>query len=257
MCDIENFPFKRFLTLAKKGEVYTYNSYVLSTVVAQIKQYIVGHVIDIGCGASSYVLSLSGEKSDSLITGLDLSFKNLVKNQIAHMKIVGDANLMPFRKETSDCMMMVDVVEHLQNPGQCLREITRCLKAGRKLIIFTPNLYGASGTSTLGKLIPLSLRGRILKLIRWPLSASPYPLYYRLNTIKSLKKIANETGLTVEKIFYMCSIPRWFYRWYTLALSYFSMIKLIVGIFKLRFLAEQFCIVLSKDRDVSTPGAGA
>ena len=45
---------------------------------------------------------------------------------------------MPFEKSSFDAVIAGDVIEHLENPSRFLREVSRVLKDGGRLIISTP-----------------------------------------------------------------------------------------------------------------------
>ena len=49
--------------------------------------------------------------------------------------------IFPFKDETFDYVVAVEVIEHLENPWNFLREINRVLKKGGKLCLTTPNIH--------------------------------------------------------------------------------------------------------------------
>jgi len=93
-------------------------------------------VLDIGIGSglySSYLL----EKTNSVI-GIDVSEKMA---KIAKRKgfevITGDVHGLPFRKESFDAILMVDVLHHVGDPIRVLNECREATK--RYLVIVEPN----------------------------------------------------------------------------------------------------------------------
>jgi len=52
-----------------------------------------------------------------------------------------DAHYLPFKNDTFDYVIMFQVVEHLDNPKACLKEILRILKPYGKLFLATHNIY--------------------------------------------------------------------------------------------------------------------
>ncbi|RSN75397.1 class I SAM-dependent methyltransferase [Candidatus Methanodesulfokora washburnensis] len=55
--------------------------------------------------------------------------------------ICADAHHLPFREEVFDRVCMYEVIEHLENPLLCLREIYRILKQGGTIEVSTPNIF--------------------------------------------------------------------------------------------------------------------
>lgn len=237
---------KDFFHLAKKRKIYKEYELPLTKCVATLlRSYIQGTVLDIGCGKSNNIFAAIGTCSASTIIGIDLLQDSLDKNPWIKIGIVGNAKHIPLRKEIIDCVMMLDVAEHLHNPKQCLKEVSCSLKKGGTLIIIAPNLYGASGISIIGKLLPKNLRNVVLRFINRKPSASPYDLYYRLNTVKTVRKLSKKEGLILKDIFYIPSVSHWFYRWPIIALLHFLVIRLLI-ILRLKMFLNVFCFILVK-----------
>lgn len=176
-----------------------------------------------------------------------MSIDDLRSNNNLSAKIMGDAENLLLKNQIVDCVLMLHVAEHIKNPSKCFYEINRCLKPGGKVIIFTPNLYNISGIFIFGKFAPFWLRKIILRIIGRSLSSSPYHLYYRMNSIKGIKKIAKITDeLKIEQTFYIPSIPDWFYKLKCISFAYYIVMRLIC-LFKLNFFITQFCFILSKE----------
>ena len=55
--------------------------------------------------------------------------------------VFGDARALPFRDESIDHALMLDVLEHVPEPQTCLAELRRVLKSGGSLTIQVPFLY--------------------------------------------------------------------------------------------------------------------
>lgn len=55
------------------------------------------------------------------------------------MLVQGDAQTMPFATESFDSVLLLDVIEHLREAGSCLREISRVLRPGGRLVLVTDN----------------------------------------------------------------------------------------------------------------------
>jgi len=107
-------------------------------------QYVDGKkVLDIGCG-SGYGVDLIASKASEVI-GVDIS-KEAMNYARQHYKrknitfCVGDAIHLDFLKDRKfDVIICFEVIEHVANYFQCLKEIRRLLKHDGILIISTPN----------------------------------------------------------------------------------------------------------------------
>jgi ubiquinone/menaquinone biosynthesis C-methylase UbiE len=53
--------------------------------------------------------------------------------------VQGDAQRMPFPRETFDLVLLLDVIEHLPSARSCLEEVRRVLAPGGRLILVTDN----------------------------------------------------------------------------------------------------------------------
>jgi 2-polyprenyl-6-hydroxyphenyl methylase/3-demethylubiquinone-9 3-methyltransferase len=88
-------------------------------------------ILDIGCGAGflTNTLAMQGHK----VTGIDLSAKSLdVAKKRDSTKAVRylqlDAFAMPFPEASFDVICAMDFLEHVEMPGQIIREVMRLLR---------------------------------------------------------------------------------------------------------------------------------
>ncbi len=96
-----------------------------------------GRILDIGCGNRPMVALLG---SDTAYVGLDYPATH-AKGYAGRPDVFGDGQALPFRTESFDVVMALDVLEHLPSPDRCVREATRVLRSGGQLILQTPFLY--------------------------------------------------------------------------------------------------------------------
>jgi 2-polyprenyl-6-hydroxyphenyl methylase/3-demethylubiquinone-9 3-methyltransferase len=88
-------------------------------------------ILDVGCGAGFLSNALGREKFD--VTGLDLSLSSL---NVAQSRDLGgkvkylqaDAYNMPFEDESFDVVTSTDFLEHVSEPKQVLKEVSRVLR---------------------------------------------------------------------------------------------------------------------------------
>ncbi len=107
-------------------------------------------ILDLGCGAGGVCVSLANR--NNRVVGLDLDKKliNLTKINVSDSEdyfppnggvseILSSGTNLPFEDETFDLVICNDVIEHLDEQEELIREIYRVLKIGGYLYLTTPN----------------------------------------------------------------------------------------------------------------------
>jgi ubiquinone/menaquinone biosynthesis C-methylase UbiE len=95
-------------------------------------------ILDIGCGAGGLIEEIR-KIDDTRIIGLDIAFSQL-KFAIRQggEVIQADALKLPFHKRSFDIIIAADVLEHVPDPGNLLRETRRVLTEEGELLIGIP-----------------------------------------------------------------------------------------------------------------------
>jgi ubiquinone/menaquinone biosynthesis C-methylase UbiE len=97
-------------------------------------------LIDIGCGEGITLEKLVRRFPDHEVLGLDLSDDNLAICE-QHNLPVRRSNVYDLQLEddSSDCCLLLDVIEHLDDPRKAVSEIHRVLRRGGRAVIMFPN----------------------------------------------------------------------------------------------------------------------
>lgn len=103
----------------------------------EIAQLIEGRTLDIGSGSNQIARLVS---SKTHYVSLDYPATH-AKGYEGIPDIFGDGHHLPFRNESFNSIILLDVLEHLPFPEQCLQETARVLCKGGKLILKVPFLY--------------------------------------------------------------------------------------------------------------------
>jgi len=97
-------------------------------------------VLDIGCGVGLLLRKMRDAKPNMQATGADISAKaiDIVKNH-GFEGVVGGFPVLPLESGRFDIVLATEVLEHLSNPQEAVREVGRLLKPDGKAIITVPD----------------------------------------------------------------------------------------------------------------------
>ena len=94
-------------------------------------------ILDVGAGAGVLASKLKN-------MGKDVTCMDIKQNYVEYMKqfellaITGDANNIPFKDKEFDLVICEEVLEHLANPGEGLKELCR---VGKNVIFTLPKMH--------------------------------------------------------------------------------------------------------------------
>ncbi|QQS38617.1 methyltransferase domain-containing protein [Candidatus Woesebacteria bacterium] len=114
-------------------------------------------VLDIGCGNGVSTSHIRGRR----VVGLELSKKQMIRAKEKFPNndfVVGDARKLPFRSDTFDVVVAINILHHVADPECILDESYRVLKKGGILYTVDPNLHNPIGFTGRGLFKLLKLR---------------------------------------------------------------------------------------------------
>ena len=94
-------------------------------------------VLDVGCGTGAVMKYLATK--NFLVSGIDMSETAHDYCRKKGLEVSsGLANIIPYPDKSFDIIFVIDVLEHLDNPSESVKEISRVLKDGGVFIATVP-----------------------------------------------------------------------------------------------------------------------
>ncbi len=94
-----------------------------------------GEVVDVGCGAAPYRGMCS--QRVSRYVGVDRAGAVIDGVEV----VSGDAHALPFGDGAFDAAVSFQALEHVERPGECVREMARVLRPGGLAVITVPGVW--------------------------------------------------------------------------------------------------------------------
>ena len=93
-------------------------------------------ILDIGCGIGTYVRKL-GELSER-VYGVDIDAARVRQGEGGRLAVAVSEHL-PFAGRSFDMVLLNEVIEHVTDDAETLREACRAVRPGGHLVIYAPN----------------------------------------------------------------------------------------------------------------------
>ncbi|MFI4861763.1 MAG: class I SAM-dependent methyltransferase [Phycisphaerales bacterium JB063] len=198
---------RRWLTPGLRNAQYAYFS-VLDETLQDGDRW-----LELGCGRriapawlrhasriEQALLARAGE-----VVGVDPDAQALADNLLPMTHHLGTAEHVPEPDACFDLITANMVVEHLEQPQEVLREASRLLRPGGRILFHTPNRWYP--VTAMAAMVPDMLRNRLTAWLEKRDLKDIYPTRYRMNSVASIRYSAKFAGLEVESIIQTADSP--------------------------------------------------
>lgn len=224
---------------------------ILDSVLAKVPAPV---ILEAGCGSASHYRF----KTSSKLVGIDISQKQLDRNQTLSKKILGDIQTYDLSKFSFDVIISHFVLEHLDDPEKALANFVRGLSNSGIIVLVAPNLFSLGGVVV--KSTPFWFHRFVHRILLHNkrtknTDKERFPTPFRLSmTPRQVMLFARSNGLKV-RYFRMCE---GYYTWKLkrqsrLAKVILKIIQGLVKIFtlgKLDILLETYTMILEQNSHV-------
>ena len=160
------------------------------------------HILDLGCGDGFYLYLLSNLELNTILYGVD-SDKHALNSAMKNLKIdeirLTQADLMkklPFNNDFFDAIVMSEVMEHLPDEINGMKEVRRVLKKNGRIVLSVPNINYPFFWDPINWILQRILRTHI-KSGFW---AGIWNQHLRLYSDENLKSVLKKSGFTMIRI---------------------------------------------------------
>lgn len=160
-------------------------------------------VLDIGCGRTAPNLLRLKANADRLI-GVDLVEFSVADEDIELFNL-DVCKMDPIPNESIDLAYSRSVMEHLQFADLAYKEIFRILKNGGVYIFLTPNIYDYA--AIISALTPNKYHPAVVKFSEGREEDDTFPTYYRTNSKRRIRRLAEQHGFRVLELEYLGQYP--------------------------------------------------
>jgi ubiquinone/menaquinone biosynthesis C-methylase UbiE len=160
--------------------------------------------LDLGCGHQLLPTWMAGANEAAqalvskcrLVVGTDVVRAALDRHTSIKPRVAANIERLPFATASFDLVSANMVLEHVADPTQLLREVSRVLRDRGSFMFHTPNRRFYQILLTLW--VPQRWRQRAASLLERREMDDVFPTHYRVNTAPAIRAAAAAAGFEVE-----------------------------------------------------------
>lgn len=158
-------------------------------------------VLHAGCGDDTSI----GFRSNAQMTvGID-DDAWISTNSDIDFAIIGDLSKMPLANNSFDLIASRWVLEHMSYPEGFFAEAARVLKPKGRLLLMTPNIWHYASTTI--RITPHYIQKWFVRKILGGDPRTVFPTFYRANTCRRIRYLADKEGLSEDWVEYLEGAP--------------------------------------------------
>lgn len=159
--------------------------------------------LDLGCGHQVFADWMMAEEAAmtsraGYVCGIDRDEASMRNHQHLRDLVKGDLNRLPFSGAAFDVVSANMVVEHLEQPGEVLREVWRVLRPGGVFVFHTTNRRNFK--VALADQLPQGLKNRLIRLLEQRKPEDVFPTRYAINTVEQVRQLAVKSGFEMTRL---------------------------------------------------------
>jgi SAM-dependent methyltransferase len=129
---------QKFITLGHPSYVWRRGQQRRLDLIRRHVQLEGRRILDVGCGIGTYVSRFQAFSPDAYGVDIDPEKVEIAQRTLPNISWA-PAEELPFEDNSFDVIMLHEVIEHVEDDGQAIREAVRCVRPGGEIIIFAPN----------------------------------------------------------------------------------------------------------------------
>lgn len=154
-------------------------------------------ILDFGAGVGGLRNLFDFRSNAARVAGVDVDPAVVENPYLNEAGLITEKGRIPFPDNTFDVVFSVNVLEHVQDPELCFREIHRVLRPEGIFMVKTPNFWHY--VPLIASMTPNSFHVFINK-VRGRSAEHTFPTVYKCNTPGAVRRLSKQTGFLVKEI---------------------------------------------------------
>jgi len=160
--------------------------------------------LDVGCGHSivpDWAMSLEEQERlvhrAGFLVGVDVD-DGIARHRLLTYRVKAIGGQLPFKDGTFDLVTANMVIEHVVDPVNFLKDISRVLRPGGHFLFVTPNRI--TPMLAVSRVVPEMIKKRVVHFLEGRDFADIFPTLYRMNGPREIRTYSDRTGFIVEQL---------------------------------------------------------
>jgi len=161
-------------------------------------------ILDLGAGAGT-LPQMNFRGLARRVCGVDIDAR-IKQNHMLDDALIADGKHVPYDSDQFDVVCSNNVLEHLSDPLIVFREVKRVLKTDGVFLFKTPNRRHY--VPVISMITPHRFH-QYVNVIRGRAAVDTFPTFYRANTGATIRRLARQSGMSVERLEFIEGRPEY------------------------------------------------